>query len=110
MHSCGVTRNIRKGYAIASFHSFGSSHMRSLGLANDSRSNSPNFGTIEVLRSAYLNTPAKFLLLDTGSRLLREDPCAGSFRGWSLLLKSRKLPRCSHPLDRPATTVDKRRS
>ncbi len=26
MHSCGVTRNIRKGYAIASFHSFGSSH------------------------------------------------------------------------------------
>jgi hypothetical protein len=26
MHSCGVTRNMRKGYAIASFHSFGSSH------------------------------------------------------------------------------------
>ena len=24
MHSCGVTRIIRKGYAIASFHSFGS--------------------------------------------------------------------------------------
>src|SRR5215831_15730297 len=25
MHSCGVTRNIRKRYAIASFHPFGSS-------------------------------------------------------------------------------------